>query len=148
MPELILHFSIPFALSKVRFGLKESIIISLTALLPDLDALMHIHRWLAHSLIITSIAFTIPIAIAYALNRKYLKLAIACYLAVLSHIVMDLFQTYTPILYPITNESIHLKIEGNVTISNTITPKVAMALLIISLMLIAIPTLLTMGRTK
>ena len=170
MPELLLHFSIPFALAKTRFSLRESMVIGLAALLPDIDILLHVHRWATHSIVITSIAFSIPIALAYIYDRRHLKLAIACYLAVLSHIAMDSFQTYTPVLYPIARESMWFRIEGNATISNTITTRIAMEILtnqtefrrfttldapiftseglIISLMLIIIPILLTMRRSR
>ena len=170
MPELLLHFSIPFALAKTKFSVKESIIIGLAALLPDLDALLHVHRWATHSLILLSIAFTPPIALAYKLNHKHLKLLLASYLAALSHIAMDAFQTYTPILHPAIDQSVWLKVEGNVTIASTITPKLAATILtaqtnfkkfsaldapiftseglIISLILTITPILLTARKAK
>lgn len=124
MPELLLHFSIPFAIAKTKFNLIQTTIIALAALTPDIDALLHIHRSITHSTITITIIF-IPLAIIlYKKKPKHLTLAIACYLAILSHIILDTFQTYTPILYPITENSIWIKAEGNIIISNTITPKI------------------------
>ncbi|MBC7090500.1 MAG: metal-dependent hydrolase [Nitrososphaeria archaeon] len=124
MPELLLHFSIPFAVAKTKYNLKQTTIIATAALTPDIDALLHIHRSITHSIIITTIT-TIPIALlTYKKKPKYLTLLIACYLAITSHILLDTFQTYTPTLYPITENSIWIKAEGNIIISNTITPKI------------------------
>jgi len=124
MPELLLHFSIPFAIAKTKFNLKQTTIIALAALAPDVDALLHVHRSITHSIIVAT-AITIPATIIiYYKKPKYLKLAIACYLAVASHILLDTFQTYTPTLYPITENSIWIKAEGNIIISNTIAPKI------------------------
>jgi hypothetical protein len=44
MPELFLHFSIPFALAAPILGLKRAILVGFIAILPDIDALMHVYR--------------------------------------------------------------------------------------------------------
>ena len=165
MPELLLHLSIPFAIAKTKFNLKQTTIIALAALAPDIDALLHIHRSITHSIIITTITTAPAAIILYKRMPKYLTLLIACYLAVASHILLDTFQTYTPTLYPITENSIWIKAEGNIIISNTITPKITTTIqttktdftqfqtldapiytsqgLITSLLLTIIPTILT-----
>ncbi|MEM2178051.1 MAG: glycosyltransferase [Candidatus Methanomethylicaceae archaeon] len=115
MPELLLHFSIPFALTALRLGLMKAILISTLALLPDLDVLFHIHRSMSHSIIILILAY-LPILI-FVYKFKNFNLALIGLLALLTHLFLDSFQTYTPLLYPIIDKSIWFRIEGGLLIS-------------------------------
>ncbi|MEM4474506.1 MAG: metal-dependent hydrolase [Candidatus Bathyarchaeia archaeon] len=106
MPEPALHFSVIFALSASRLGIKKTLILSAIALLPDLDALFHVHRSMSHSLIILGLSWLLILTIIYTVKREYIGFRILCFLALLSHPIMDLFQNYTPILYPILDRSL------------------------------------------
>lgn len=118
MPELLIHFAVPFALAKAKLKLRDSLIVGIVALLPDLDALLYVHRSWTHSLIVTGALIIPALALTYRYKRQYFWLVAACYLAIVSHLLMDLFQTYTPILYPLICHSIWIRVEGNVTISS------------------------------
>ncbi|MEM2049792.1 MAG: metal-dependent hydrolase [Thermoproteota archaeon] len=124
MPEILLHFAIPFSLAKTKFSLKQTLLVASLALVPDMDVLLRIHRSMTHSLVVATLVSIPVLTGVYIKKRKYLALAAACYLAIVSHILLDVFQTYTPILYPVLGESIRVKAEGSVVISSTITPRV------------------------
>jgi len=117
MPEPALHFSVIFSISTPRLGVRRALLLSLLALLPDLDILLHIHRSMSHSIILLSLIW-IPILLAsYLFKRRYLCIALLCFLAVLSHPLIDCFQTYTPILYPAYDRSIWVNIDGWILVS-------------------------------
>ncbi|MEM1542506.1 MAG: metal-dependent hydrolase [Candidatus Bathyarchaeia archaeon] len=118
MPEPALHFAVIFALSAPRLRVGEAILLSLFALLPDLDITLYIHRSMSHSIIVLGALCLPTLLTAYILKRKYFKLGLLSFLAILSHPIMDCFQTYTPILYPITGKSLWVKVDGWITISS------------------------------
>ncbi|MEM3955726.1 MAG: glycosyltransferase [Candidatus Bathyarchaeia archaeon] len=118
MPEPALHFSVIFALSASRLGIKKTLILSAIALLPDLDALFHVHRSMSHSLIILGLSWLLILTIIYTIKREYIGFGILCFLALLSHPIMDLFQNYTPILYPILDRSLWVRFDGSFLISS------------------------------
>jgi len=97
---------------------KKALPISIIALIPDIDALFHIHRSISHSIIIPIIAGTLLIPYLKTEGRNLLALAL---LAVASHPILDLFTGYTPILWPLYNYSIWLQAEAVVHIGSTPT---------------------------
>jgi hypothetical protein len=63
MPELLLHFAIPFSISAPIIGVKRAIVVGIVGMLPDVDALLHVHRSMTHSIIILTILSLIPLYI-------------------------------------------------------------------------------------
>mgnify|MGYP001626208162 FL=1 len=122
MPEPLLHFSISFALTAPILGVRRAVIVSLIALLPDLDVLVHVHRSATHSIILLSAVILIAVIASYKLGKDF-KTVIASSLSLLSHPILDLFQTHTPILYPLLSESYHISLQGIITISEEIKPQ-------------------------
>lgn len=117
MPELALHFSVPFALAAPKLGLRRALLVSALALLPDLDALFRVHRSMSHSMIILIIIYLPVLLSVYKFRRGYFKFVLIGLLALLSHPVMDSFQTYTPLFYPFLDRSVWFRVEGWVLIS-------------------------------
>jgi hypothetical protein len=117
MPEPAMHFSVVFALTAPKLGVKKALLLSFIALVPDLDVLMHVHRSMSHSIIVLTLAYTPILLAVYRFKPGYFRLTVLGLLALLSHIVMDLFQTYTPILYPILDSSLWIEIDGGVQVS-------------------------------
>jgi dolichol-phosphate mannosyltransferase len=118
MPEPALHFSIVFSISAPRLGVKRALLLSLLALLPDIDIILHVHRFMSHSIILIGLIW-VPILLAFHLFwRRHLGMALLCFLAVLSHPIIDCFQTYTPILYPAYDRSIWVKVDGRLLMSS------------------------------
>ena len=168
MPEVALHFAVPFALTAPVLGLRRALLVSLIALIPDLDALLQIHRSATHSLVPLLAIVASSVFLAHRLRPKLFGLACASGLALLSHPVMDLFSTYTPILYPLMRDSVWLKVEGFVLIGQSLKPNVTTIVateptvfqrfrildapvftnegFIISLLLVAVPFLMDLSR--
>jgi hypothetical protein len=53
------------------------------------------------------------------------RTVVACTLSLLSHPILDLFQSPTPILYPLSQYSYHLSVKMNALISEKIVPELA-----------------------
>jgi dolichol-phosphate mannosyltransferase len=117
MPEPALHFSVIFAVSAPRLGVKRALLLSLMALLPDLDVLIHIHRSMSHSIILLILTWIPILLVSYLFKHRHFNTALLCLLAVLSHPILDSFQTYTPILYPAYDRSIWVSVNGWLLIS-------------------------------
>ena len=112
MPEPLLHFIIPFIiLSLCGLSIKKSVLLSSIAILPDFDVLFHIHRSITHSVVFL-ILICIPIIAFIKLKYpNYFYDSIIGSLVLLTHPILDVFHTYTPILYPLYNKSISIVCE-------------------------------------
>ena len=120
MPDLLTHFAVAFALASPFIGIGRAALAGVVALLPDLDALFHVHRSVTHSAVVL-LALALPIAyLAHRLGvgRRTLALAIA---SLASHPVLDAFQTYTPILYPFLG-SIYVDVRSGFLIDGGLRP--------------------------
>ncbi|HIQ03890.1 MAG TPA: metal-dependent hydrolase [Desulfurococcales archaeon] len=125
MVELLLHFTLPLTVLSYIYDFrreyKKILLISFLSILPDLDVLLCIHRSISHSII----PYTIVLAVILLLSKSSsVKLwSIVGYLAILSHLVLDLFTGLTPILWPVVPYSIFIETNIIALIStNTITP--------------------------
>jgi hypothetical protein len=108
MVEPLLHFAVPFvSLRAVGFDLRKATFASLIALTPDLDVLFNNHRSPTHSLIVVGLVMFGLLALTW--KRKTARsLALLAAFGVFSHILLDLFQTSTPILWPLFSQSVQL----------------------------------------
>lgn len=128
LPEPLIHFTIPYIIARTRLSLKKSIIIGLAGLAPDIDALFLIHRWFTHSIFFV-IAIFLPIYfITTHIFRKngFRDFLLLIFIGIAIHILMDLFQSYTPILYPFSEYSFWINFEANIFIGDTIKPTLNM----------------------
>jgi len=100
--EPLIHSVAPFtAMTLMGVKNKKALPISLLALLPDLDALFLVHRSLSHSLIIVLIVAMPLLLLTYKLRLRVYGYVGMGLLAVASHLVLDLFSGYTPLLWPL-----------------------------------------------
>jgi membrane-bound metal-dependent hydrolase YbcI (DUF457 family) len=118
--EPLIHFIAPFiALTLIGVDVKKALPISLLALLPDFDALFLIHRSLSHSIIVV-LAVAMPIVLlTYKLKPRLLNYVVLASLVVVSHLILDLFSGYTPILWPLSSCSVWIKTELGVHIGSS-----------------------------
>lgn len=118
MVELLLHFTVPFAaFSSSGMNWRRVLFLSLIALAPDLDVLFHVHRSLSHSVLVLAV-IVLPIL---ALARKHptaTRLTLLGAAGVLTHLALDLFQSYTPLLWPVANQSIWISTNLDVHIGS------------------------------
>jgi len=108
--EPLIHFVAPFvALSLLGVELKKALPISLLAILPDLDALFMVHRSFTHSLAVL-VAVALPVLVALHFYRpgaqRYFSLAL---FSISSHLALDLFDGYTPLLWPLYDQSLWIR---------------------------------------
>ena len=169
MPEVALHFSVVFALAAPRLGVKRGLLISALALIPDLDVFLRVHRSMSHSVVLLSLVYAPLLLVLYGFRSKYFRLAALGLFALLSHPVMDCFQTYTPVLYPLLDRSLWVRVDGGVLISSGgFSPQVSVGVadkptvftsfemmdapvftsggFVISLLLVGVPVLMEVGR--
>ena len=132
MAELLLHYIIPLAtLTLLGVHFKKAALASTAAIAPDLDVLLHVHRSCTHSIPLM-LAIAMPaILITKKLNKPTAtSYAIAATIAALTHPLLDVFDSHTPILWPLSPYSIHVIAEVKTTISSipTITTTLQLSL--------------------
>ena len=119
MSDLLTHYVISYLVSTRVFKFKESLVIALVGLLPDIDVLLMIHRWISHSLLIPTLTLPlVPLIIKY-LGRDYLKYLVVPVILYILHIILDLFTAPTPILWPISTQSYSLGVKLDGVLSDT-----------------------------
>ena len=102
---------------------------SLIALLPDLDALLiGVHRSTSHSLVVVLAVCGIALLLIRALRSRLLRLGLLVTLGLLSHLLLDLFTTYTPIFWPLVGWFLFISLDGGVHISESVNLKVSLDL--------------------
>ncbi len=119
MPEPLIHFIIPFfLLVMLGFSLRKAALISLLAVIPDFDVMFHVHRSISHSVFfILVVTVSISLVLDY-FNNKLRKEIIVAILVILSHPFMDMFNGYTPILWPLFDKSIYIFTELTTNMNN------------------------------
>jgi membrane-bound metal-dependent hydrolase YbcI (DUF457 family) len=120
MPDLLTHFAIAFALIAPFLGIKKALIAGIIALIPDIDVLLHLHRYISHSIIVLLIS-TLPIAYLISKIGIKWKTSILMIIALITHPILDMFQSYTPILYPLFS-SIFIDVRSGFLLGKEISP--------------------------
>jgi len=121
MPDLLTHYVTSLLIATRALPMRHAVLLALVGLLPDVDALLKIHRSATHSLLlVAAAALAIP---ALRRHAKHTALALAIYAL---HIVLDVFTAPTPALWPIVEESyaITIKIDGTVADKIAIAPHI------------------------
>ncbi|RLG79467.1 MAG: hypothetical protein DRO13_06005 [Thermoprotei archaeon] len=109
MPDALAHYAISYLVASRVTKPKYALFIALIGLLPDVDVLLRIHRWVTHSLVPVALAASATAVILLYTKRSYLKhLALATTLYTL-HIALDIFVAPTPLLWPLTNQAYMLE---------------------------------------
>ena len=127
--EPLVHLVVPFA-ALMLHGLEwwRAFLIALLALLPDLDVLFRVHRSMSHSLVVVSAVGLPLLFIAYRLEA----FGVGCLvlLAVASHVALDVFAGYTPVLWPLYGNSMWIQAElrARISSSGTLAPSLKLAL--------------------
>ncbi len=119
MPEPLIHFIIPFfLLVMLGFSLRKAALISLLAVIPDLDVIFHVHRSISHSVFFILVVIVPVILILDYFNNKLRKEMTVAVLVILSHPFMDMFTGYTPVLWPLFDKSIYIFTELTTNMNN------------------------------
>ena len=127
--EPLLHLVVPFtALTLYGLEWRKALPLALLALLPDFDVFFRVHRSMSHSLVVISLVGLPLLMLAYRMKTPqagWLGL-----LAVASHIALDVFDGYTPVLWPLYGNSMWIQAELRAQISSspTLTPALRLAM--------------------
>jgi len=108
MVEPLLHFVVPFvSLRAVGVDLRKAAFASLIALTPDLDVVFNSHRSPTHSAVVLGLVLLIFLVLTW--KRKTARpLVLLAVFGVFSHLLLDLFQTSTPLFWPLMSQPISL----------------------------------------
>jgi len=91
MPDLLTHYATSLLIATRALPMRHAALLALVGLLPDVDALLKIHRSATHSLVLAAAA---AIAVPALRHRaKHAALALAIYAL---HIVLDVLQRPHP----------------------------------------------------
>jgi len=115
--EVLLHFTIPFImLTQLGLKPKKALALGVLAILPDLDVLFLVHRSLSHSLFVLGLAALPFFIYSWKFKPRLLRTVWLGFITVLSHIILDLFNGYTPILWPLYLHSLSVNagLNGNI----------------------------------
>ena len=129
MPDLLAHFASSALVARVRVDTRVVLLVGLVGLIPDVDALLRIHRWITHSLALVALFATPLVILVYWRGRRCFGLALATSLIYTLHLLLDVFTGPTPILYPLA-DSIRVKIQVNgasTAAGITVNPSIAVA---------------------
>jgi len=118
MPGLLTHYIFSYFIASRVFDKKKSIFIAIFGLLPDIDAIFRVHRWISHSIVLASIIGVFTIILIYHYNQGYAKYSIMGLILYSTHIFMDLFTGYTPLLWPLTDKAYMINLDLNGIVSS------------------------------
>ncbi|MGQ9552157.1 MAG: metal-dependent hydrolase [Candidatus Bathycorpusculaceae bacterium] len=108
--EPLIHFVVPFtALTLVGVKPGKALPVSLLAVLPDLDALFLVHRSLSHSLIVVLGVMVPLLLLTYKFKPRFYSYGFLALTSIASHLALDLFAGYTPILWPLYGYSVWIQ---------------------------------------
>ena len=112
--EPLLHVVIPFV-ALVLLGVKprKAAPLALLGVLPDLDALLLVHRSVSHSVVVQSLAWAPLLTFAYFIRPEYRRVTALGLLVLLSHPVVDVMGGSTPIFWPLMDTSLRLMLSLN-----------------------------------
>ena len=124
-----MHYLVSYLVASRVVRRRYAVFIALAGLLPDVDVLSGIHRWVTHSLVPLFAIASVAAVILFYVRRGYLK-----YLALISllyalHLALDFLVGSTPLLWPLTDQAYMLRIELNGEVSAggvSLVPQVAL----------------------
>lgn len=113
MPDALAHYAVSYLVASRVTKPRHALLLALIGILPDVDILLRIHRWITHSLVLTATLVAvaaIPVFYADRKHFKYLVLALALYVL---HIALDVFTAPTPLLWPLVSQAYMVSMELN-----------------------------------
>lgn len=130
MPDVLAHYVVSYLISRRIAKTKYALAISIFGVLPDVDVLFGVHRWITHSITVAAIVTSlILITLKFMDKHKSILIHVLLAFTLYSlHIFLDLFTASTPILWPITSQAYMLQVELTGTIIQgqeiTLTPNI------------------------
>ena len=124
MPDLLTHYMASYLIARALVEPRRALLLAFVGLLPDVDALFLVHRWVAHSIPVALLASTPLLALTYAYRRGYVGVAVLAVLLYTLHIVMDLLTGLTPALWPLAPAlAVNIEVNGAYSVNGVkVTP--------------------------
>jgi len=129
MPDILMHYLVSYLVASRVVRRRYAVFIALAGLLPDLDVLSGIHRWVTHSLVPLFAIASVAAVILFYVRRYYLKYLTLISLLYALHLALDFLVGPTPLLWPLTDQAYMLRIElnGEVSVGGvSLMPQVAL----------------------
>jgi membrane-bound metal-dependent hydrolase YbcI (DUF457 family) len=102
-----------YLVAKALVGPRRALLLAFVGLLPDVDALLLVRRWVTHSIPVELLASTPLLVLTYTYRREYFGVAVLAVLLYTLHIVMDLLTGLTPALWPLTSAlAVNIEVNG------------------------------------
>lgn len=121
MVEPLLHFAAPFvSLRAIGLDVRKTLVASVIALTPDLDVYFRVHRSQSHSVVVLALVL-LPLLVLTRKRRTARTILLLGAFGVLTHLVLDLFQSYTPLLWPFVSESLWITATVNLHVGGALT---------------------------
>jgi membrane-bound metal-dependent hydrolase YbcI (DUF457 family) len=124
MPDLLTHYMASYLVAKALVGPRRALLLAFVGLLPDVDALLLVHRWVTHSIPVVLLASTPLLALTYTYRREYVGVVVLAVLLYTLHIVMDLLTGLTPIMWPLAPAlAVNIEVNGVYSVNGVrVTP--------------------------
>jgi hypothetical protein len=124
MPDLLTHYMASYLVAKAIVEPRRALLLAFVGLLPDVDALLLVHRWVTHSIPVALLASAPLLALTYAYRREYVGVTVLAVLLYTLHIVMDLLTELTPALWPLTPAlAVNIEVNGAYSVNGVrVTP--------------------------
>jgi membrane-bound metal-dependent hydrolase YbcI (DUF457 family) len=124
MPDLLTHYMASYLVARALVGSRRALLLAFVGLLPDVDALLLVHRWVTHSVPVALLASTPLLVLTYAYRRGYFRVVVIAVLLYTLHIVMDLLTGLTPALWPLAPAlAVNIEVNGAYSVNGVrVTP--------------------------
>ena len=76
MPDLLAHYLVGYLTARAIVESRYALIIAFVGLLPDVDALLGVHRWVTHSVLVALLASTPLLVLAYLSGGRYVRVVL------------------------------------------------------------------------
>jgi len=126
LPDIVTHYLASYLVARAALRPRYAALIALIGLLPDIDVLVRVHKWVTHSIPIALLVAVLILVLVYYRFRRYLRFVAIALLIYVLHIALDLFTAPTPALWPLHNSLwIRVELTGAVTVGGvSIAPEI------------------------
>jgi len=106
----VTHYVSSYLVARAALRPRYAALLALIGLLPDIDALVRIHRWVTHSVPMALLVAVPVLLFMHVKLRKFSRFAALALLIYVLHIVLDMFTAPTPALWPLYS-SVWVRVE-------------------------------------
>jgi len=118
VPDLVTHYVSSYLVARSALRPRYAALLALAGLLPDIDVLLRVHRWVTHSIPMALLAAAPILLFVRVKRREFFRFAALALLIYVLHIALDLFTAPTPALWPLYSSVwVRVELAGALTVS-------------------------------